>query len=94
MLTREDVIKTSQLARIKLTEEEIIKFTPQMAVIIDYINKLSKVDTSNVEPTLHTNEEVKNKYRKDEAKESLTIDEVLKNAPCKDGRYITTKAVL
>lgn len=49
-----DIKHIAKLANIKLSEEEIKKFTPQLSKIIDYVSELSEVDTKDVEPTSQT----------------------------------------
>src|SRR4051812_29339215 len=48
-----DVRYTAQLARLNLSEEEIAKFQSQLGQVLDYVEKLSAVDVSGVEPTAH-----------------------------------------
>ncbi|HUK90039.1 MAG TPA: Asp-tRNA(Asn)/Glu-tRNA(Gln) amidotransferase subunit GatC [Blastocatellia bacterium] len=52
-LTREEVQKIGELARLKLTAEETESFTAQLGAILDYVRKLDEVDTSAVEPMSH-----------------------------------------
>lgn len=68
------------LARLKLTEEEKKKFSKQIGSIIEYINKLNELDTTNVEPTAHILP-IKNVFRDDELKPSLPKNKALQNAP-------------
>lgn len=45
-----DVKKVAALAHLEMTEEESERFAPQMAGIIAYIEKLSQLDTTDIEP--------------------------------------------
>ena len=47
-LTKEDVLKVANLARIELTDAQVAKFQPQLAAVLDYIEQLNKVDTQGV----------------------------------------------
>jgi len=49
-LTKDDVLHVAKLSNLKLTDEEIKKFTPQLSNIVDYISELSDVDTKNIDP--------------------------------------------
>ncbi|MDD5145891.1 MAG: Asp-tRNA(Asn)/Glu-tRNA(Gln) amidotransferase subunit GatC [Candidatus Pacebacteria bacterium] len=69
MLSKEEVQHIAKLARINLTEEETGKFQEQLALILDYIEKLKEVDVSNVEPASHA-VKVENVLRKDKAAEN------------------------
>ena len=44
-LTPEEVIKIAHLARLNLSEEEIVLYTPQLSKILDFIEQMNQVDT-------------------------------------------------
>ena len=89
------VKKVAKHAKLQLTDEEIEKFTPQLAEIINYVEKLSELDVSNVEPTSHVISEIKNRFQTANTNsQHLDIDDALRNVPKKDGRYVITEAVL
>lgn len=50
-LTKDHILHIARLARLKLTDEEIDKYTGQLSQVLDYMNILNEVDTSNVQPT-------------------------------------------
>jgi aspartyl-tRNA(Asn)/glutamyl-tRNA(Gln) amidotransferase subunit C len=52
-LTTSEVARIAQLARLKLTEEELQLFARQLAGILDYAEQLQSVDTAGVPPTSH-----------------------------------------
>lgn len=79
-ITRKDVEHIAGLARLALTEEEIELYTDQLQKILQYVEKLSKVDTEGVEPTTYT-VPPRSVKRKDVVTPSLTVEEALKNAP-------------
>lgn len=49
-LSKEEVLKIAQLARLELKEDEVEKFRTQLSGILDYVGQLSKVDTTGIEP--------------------------------------------
>ena len=49
----ETVRKVAELAKLKLSDEEVARFTEQLATIVQYIDKLATVETSTVEPMTH-----------------------------------------
>lgn len=51
MLTTDDVKKLADLARLNLTDEEAARFTADLGSVIGYIEQLSEVDVTGVEPT-------------------------------------------
>lgn len=71
----------ARLSRLSLSEEDLSKFASQLALILDYVNKLNEIDTKNVIPTSHALSSIKNVFREDKVKKSLTSDEALSNAP-------------
>ncbi len=50
-LSRNDVLKLAKLARISLTDEEVETFTDELSAILQYVEQLSRVDVSGLEPT-------------------------------------------
>ena len=50
-LTPEQIRHIAKLARLKLTDAEVAKFTPQLGAIIGYVDHLSVLDTANVPET-------------------------------------------
>lgn len=88
-----DIEYVANLARIKLTKEEIKGFSGQLDDIIAYVEKLNKVDTKDTPPTTHPLP-LKNVFRQDEIKESLSVDKALLNAPKKkDGFFKVPKVI-
>ena len=47
-----DIEKIAQLAHLEITREELKVFAPQIAEIVTYVEQLSAIDTSNIEPAL------------------------------------------
>lgn len=78
-LSREDVLRVAELARLELTPDEIDLFTPQLAGILDYVEQIRTLDTTGVMPTSHAiNRPLE---RDDEPRESLPRRAALANAP-------------
>jgi aspartyl-tRNA(Asn)/glutamyl-tRNA(Gln) amidotransferase subunit C len=50
-LTKADIEHIADLARLELSAEELDLYGGQLSGVLDYIDQLSEVDTSNVEPT-------------------------------------------
>ncbi len=50
MITKEEVKHIAKLARLKLTDEELEKFSKQLSDILEHAKMLDEVDTDNVEP--------------------------------------------
>jgi len=84
---------TAGLARLKLSEEECAKFQTQLALVLEYVDKLKAADVSNVDPTAHANP-VFNIAREDEPHRWLTPQEALANAPRTAGGLFAVPKVL
>ena len=50
-LSKEEILHLAHLARLHLTEKEIITYQKQMSETIDFITNLDKLDTRSVNPT-------------------------------------------
>ena len=88
-----DVKYVAHLARIALTPDEEKKIGDQLGHILGYIEKLSELDVSNVEPTAHAVPLV-NVTRADEVRPSLPHEDALRNAPKQaGGLFIVPKIV-
>lgn len=60
-----DIEHMAVLARLKLTPDEKVRFSDQMGTILEYIEKLDKLNTDDVEPTAHVLG-INNVFRDDE----------------------------
>jgi aspartyl-tRNA(Asn)/glutamyl-tRNA(Gln) amidotransferase subunit C len=78
---------------LRLTEEEIARYTPQIDQILGYFQQLQKLDTSNVPPTSHAIQ-LTNVWREDHSRPSLPTEEAVANAPeSRDGLFIVPRIV-
>jgi aspartyl-tRNA(Asn)/glutamyl-tRNA(Gln) amidotransferase subunit C len=50
-LTREDILKLAQLARLQLTDEEIEEYAGELTAILEYVEQLNEIDIDGLEPT-------------------------------------------
>ncbi|MBP9120295.1 MAG: Asp-tRNA(Asn)/Glu-tRNA(Gln) amidotransferase subunit GatC [Ignavibacterium sp.] len=92
-VTKKDVEKIAELARLKFTDKELENFTPQMNEILSYMDKLNELDTENVNPLSHPVEQT-NVFREDELKLSISTENALKNAPSKDEHHFKVPKVI
>ncbi len=76
MITNSDIQYISALARISLTEDEIKPMAQDLSSILDYIAQLQRLDVDQIKPTSHVLP-LKNVYRDDVIKPSLTQDKAL-----------------
>ena len=86
-LSREDVLHVARLARLDLTDEEVDRYTDQLAAVLEHAADVEALDTSGVPPTAHPLP-LENVLRADEVGPSLDRDEVLDQAPAREsGRF-------
>lgn len=79
------------LAKLELSEEEKEQAKKDMANMLDYIDTLNELDTSEVEPMSHVFP-VNNVFREDIVTNGDDRDEILANAPeAKEGAFVVPK---
>ncbi|MGE5484170.1 MAG: Asp-tRNA(Asn)/Glu-tRNA(Gln) amidotransferase subunit GatC [Ignavibacteriales bacterium] len=79
-ISREEVLHVARLARLELSEKEVEGYTRQLSRILEYINKLKALPTEGVPATSHVLG-LENVVRKDEARQGLSQEDALSNAP-------------
>jgi aspartyl-tRNA(Asn)/glutamyl-tRNA(Gln) amidotransferase subunit C len=92
-ITEELIDHIAHLARLEFKGEDKASIQKDMERMIEFVDKLSEVDTANVEPLIFMSEEI-NRVREDEPKVTVTHEEALKNAPKKDSDYFRIPKVL
>lgn len=92
-VSKEEVIKISNLAKLKLNDEEVAEFTGDMNKILDYMDKLNELDTENVKPLSHPLEGT-NVFREDELKSSIDREDALINAPDRTEEFFKVPKVI
>jgi len=83
LITAKEVEHVARLAHVELSDDEKRLFTEQFNEILDYFEKIDEADIEDVPPTYHVLDLV-NVYRKDEARESISKMDALRNAPKKE----------
>jgi aspartyl-tRNA(Asn)/glutamyl-tRNA(Gln) amidotransferase subunit C len=92
-IDKSQVKKVAKLARLELSEAEIEEFAGQLNAIIDYVERMNKLNTEGVEPMAHCLP-VNNVFRDDVIKESLGTEKTLANAPQSDGPFFKVPKIL
>jgi len=86
-ISRDEVVHVARLARLELSEEELDTFVGQLDAILEAVGKVSELDLSAVEPTLHPLA-LSNVWAEDEPRPSLRVEDALANAPeSEDGAF-------
>ncbi|MHA1149924.1 MAG: Asp-tRNA(Asn)/Glu-tRNA(Gln) amidotransferase subunit GatC [Promethearchaeota archaeon] len=92
--SKEDIDYISKLALLDLSDEEKEKLSQQLSNILSHFKKLNDLDTTNIDPMTHPIETLKNVFRKDEIKPSLSNEEALKNAQHRQDGYFKAPRIL
>ena len=82
-LTEKDVLYVADLAHLELTDDEVKRFVPQLNSILEYMQQLNRLDTTNVEPMAQvTVSRAENSaLRDDRAERAFLPEDALKSAP-------------
>jgi len=95
MVTKEEVKKVANLAKLEFASEELDSLTSELNSVLGYIDQLKELDVTNVEPLENLNEAVEQSaLRKDEVRDSLPVAEALLNAPKSADNYFLVPKVL
>lgn len=92
-ITEEIIDHIAHLARLEFKGEDKVSIQKDMERMIEFVDKLSEIDTSNVEPLIFMSEEI-NRLREDEPQVTVSHEEALMNAPKKDSDYFRIPKVL
>ncbi len=92
--SKETIDHISKLALIDISEEEKENLSQELGVILNYFKKLDELDLSNVDPTTHPIDGLKNVFREDVPWKSLSNEEALKNAKHKKDGYFKAPRIL
>ena len=96
-ITRTDVEKIAELARLELTPEETELFTTQLGSIIEHVEKLNEIDTEKVEPMSHCapgESDAEYTKRDDAVQTSLGQKIAVENAPDSEAGYFKVPRVI
>ena len=83
----------AHLSRLDFTQEENRQIQEELNQIIDFVDQLNQIDTSNVSSLIYMSEE-RNILRKDEVFHPISQKEALLNAPKKDSDYFKVSKVI
>jgi aspartyl-tRNA(Asn)/glutamyl-tRNA(Gln) amidotransferase subunit C len=92
-INKETLQKIAHLSRLELDEASSEKMMKSLTEILDWVEKLNEIDTSNVEPLFTMSSEV-NSLREDKVTEHLEHERGLKHAPKRDSDYFRVPKVM
>ena len=92
-ISSSDVRKVAQLARLELSDDQIETYTSQLEEILSYVDKLQEIDTENVPPTTRA-VEVVNAMRDDSVDVNSSREDILSQAPHREGDFFRVPKIL
>jgi aspartyl-tRNA(Asn)/glutamyl-tRNA(Gln) amidotransferase subunit C len=93
-LTRQDVEKIAQLARLSITEQEMPVYVSSLSSIVNFVNELSRTETDGVEPMAHPLDGQRQRLRPDVVTESDQREKYRRNAPSvQAGLYVVPRVI-
>lgn len=93
IITKDYLLEIAKNSRLNLTEEEINELLPQLMDILEYFSQIQELDTDNIKPSYHPIE-IKNSFREDIVKESISNEIALKNTLHKKDGYFKGPRIL
>jgi aspartyl-tRNA(Asn)/glutamyl-tRNA(Gln) amidotransferase subunit C len=88
-----DIAKVARLARLALTEQELERYRRQCEVVLEHAARVQALPTDGVAPTSHPLPRT-NAFREDLVTECLDREEVLAQAPDRDGDFFLVPRIL
>jgi aspartyl-tRNA(Asn)/glutamyl-tRNA(Gln) amidotransferase subunit C len=92
-LSRDDVAKLAALARIEMSEEELVSLTSQFGMILDAVARVQEVNLDGVIATSHP-QPIQNVFREDQVRPSLTPEQALSGAPAQEEQRFRVPQIL
>jgi aspartyl-tRNA(Asn)/glutamyl-tRNA(Gln) amidotransferase subunit C len=92
-ITREDVAHVAKLARLDLDDEELDRFTGQLAKVLEHAQDVEALELDDVPPTAHPFP-LHNVLRADEARDAGVRDAVLAEAPAAEDDMFRVPPIL
>ncbi len=92
-VSKDEIKNIAKLAKLNLSEAEVIEFTGDMNKILNYMDKLNELDTDNIRP-LSNPLETYNVFREDELKKSIDREDALKNSPGRNDEFFQVPKVI
>lgn len=92
-LSRDDVAKLAALARIEMSEKELVSLASQFGVILDAVARVQEVDLDGVVATSHP-QPIQNVFREDVVHPSLTPTQALSGAPAQEEQRFRVPQIL
>jgi aspartyl-tRNA(Asn)/glutamyl-tRNA(Gln) amidotransferase subunit C len=98
-ITAADVKYVADLANLELTDEEVVRMQRDLSAILEYVEQLKRVDTSNVEPMAQVlgvspENALQSAIREDKPRPCLGTDVALANAPASGAGHFKVPRII
>lgn len=87
------VKRIARLARIRISDEEAKGLEKELSGILQWVEQLSEVDTSNIEPMTRV-VPIELKKRQDVVNDGEIADQITANAPLSEGTFFVVPKVV
>jgi aspartyl-tRNA(Asn)/glutamyl-tRNA(Gln) amidotransferase subunit C len=92
-LSRDEVAKLAGLARIEMSEDELVSLSKEFTVILDAVARVQEVASAGVAPTSHPLS-LRNVFRPDVVVPSLSPEDALSGAPAQEDQRFRVPQIL
>ena len=92
-LSRDEVAKLAGLARIEMSEEELVSLSKEFTVILDAVARVQEVASADVAPNSHPLS-LRNVFRPDVVVPSLSPEDALSGAPAQEDQRFRVPQIL
>jgi len=99
-ITEKDVAYVANLANLDLTDDESVRMEKDLNAILEYVDQLAELDTSNVAPMAQVSQlgtvpgGITDSLRDDEPRECLPREAAMAGAPQTDGTFFRVPKVI
>tara|TARA_B000000557_G_C20438150_1_gene301801 strand:- start:40 stop:330 length:291 start_codon:yes stop_codon:yes gene_type:complete len=92
-VTNKLISDLAELAKLRFNKSENEKMKSDFKNMLDFIDKLSEVNTKNIEPLIYLSDEI-NSLREDNISTKLTKEMALKNSTSNNSDFFTIPTIL
>ena len=92
-INMDTIDKLSALSKLEFDEQEKLNLQIELQKMLDFVEKLNKVDTEGIEPLMHISNQ-SDVFRKDEIVGNFSVNEALSNANNKNEQFFLVPKVI
>lgn len=91
MLTKEEVMHVADLARIEITEDELLKYQKDLKILLDEVDKIKDIEDFDDERMISPTE---NEFDLERESALVDKDNILSNVPKKMGNFVEAPVMI